>query len=106
MKLQTLKSRIPRLNTGPVAPRMLETQRLRGQRAVDRRARWLALHPLCCMCDAEGKTRAGDVVDHITPLWAGGADDESNLQTLCQTPHHDAKSKAEAAQRARGYSAP
>lgn len=99
MKLQTLK---PRLAT--LAPQRIpvqETERLRGRAAVERRRRWLSLHPLCVECEKEGKVTAGDVVDHITPLWRGGRDDESNLQTLCQTPHHDAKSKREAAERAR-----
>ena len=101
MKLTTLKSTLQRL-PNRMGAQPLETQRIRGRRAVDRRARWLALHPLCCMCEAEGKTRAGDVVDHIEPLWKGGKDDESNFQTLCQVPHHEAKTKAEAAERARG----
>jgi 5-methylcytosine-specific restriction endonuclease McrA len=34
-----------------------------------------------------------------TPLWKGGADDEANLQSLCQ-PHHDEKTAQEAAERA------
>jgi 5-methylcytosine-specific restriction protein A len=54
------------------------------------------------MCEAEGRVTAADVVDHIVPLWDGGQDIDSNLQSLCQTPHHDAKSKAEAAKRSRG----
>lgn len=101
MKLTTLKSALQRL------PNRLPNiaagdKRLRGRAAVDRRARWLDRHPLCVQCEAEGKVTAGDVVDHRIPLWKGGADDESNFQTLCQTPHHDAKSAAEAAERARG----
>jgi 5-methylcytosine-specific restriction protein A len=51
-------------------------------------------------CEKAGMVRAADVVDHIVPLWKGGADDESNLQSLCQTPHHDQKSAREAAERA------
>jgi 5-methylcytosine-specific restriction protein A len=54
------------------------------------------------MCEQEGRVTAADVVDHVIPLWEGGKDSDSNLQSLCQTPHHDAKSKAEAAERARG----
>ena len=101
-KLATLK---PRISTVPGRLQLaatLSTQRLRGRAAVNRRARWLDQHPLCCMCEAEGRVTAGDVVDHRIPLWKGGADDESNFQTLCQVPHHDAKSKQEAAERARG----
>jgi 5-methylcytosine-specific restriction protein A len=101
-KLQSLK---PRLSTIPGRLQLaatLSTQRMRGRAAVDRRKRWLDQHPLCCMCEAEGIVRAGDVVDHVIPLWKGGRDDDSNLQTLCQTPHHDEKSKREAAERASG----
>lgn len=100
MKLATLKPRLATLVTQRIPTQ--ETERLRGRAAVTRRARWLDAHPLCVECEAEGKTTAADVVDHITPLWKGGRDDESNFQSLCQVPHHDAKTKAEAAERARG----
>jgi 5-methylcytosine-specific restriction protein A len=101
-KLQSLK---PRLSTVPGRLQLaatLSTQRLRGRAAVERRKRWLERHPLCCMCEAEGRVTAGDVVDHRVPLWKGGADDfEANGQTLC-TEHHDEKSKREAAERSSG----
>lgn len=98
MKLTTLKSRLATLNT-QLLPTM-HTDRMRGRAAVDRRARWLHAHPLCAHCDREGRVTAGQVVDHITPLWAGGRDDyEANGQTLC-IEHHDAKSAQEAAERA------
>jgi 5-methylcytosine-specific restriction endonuclease McrA len=38
-------------------------------------------------------------VDHITPLWDGGANEDPNLQLLCD-PCHKAKTAAEAALRA------
>lgn len=102
MTLQRLKPRIATLNTQRLTAQPLETARLRGRAAVDRRARWLSLHPLCVECDKAGKVTAGQVVDHIVPLWQGGADDyEANGQTLCNE-HHDAKSLAEAGERSRG----
>lgn len=53
-------------------------------------ARWqrarnwhLAGHPLCAECGA-----LGQMVDHVTPRRAGGADlDPENLQTLCRQCH-------------------
>lgn len=68
---------------------------------MERRSRWLSLNPLCCMCQAAGRVSAAQEVDHITPLWAGGADDETNYQSLCK-PCHAAKTAAEATKRARG----
>lgn len=100
MKLTTLKPRLSTLVTQRIPSQ--QTERLRGSAAVTRRERWLRLHPLCVECDKEGRVTAGDVVDHKVPLWKGGADSyESNGQTLCHA-HHDAKTKAEAAERARG----
>ncbi len=64
------------------------------------RAKWLRTHPLCCMCQAEGHVTIADEVDHITPLWSGGADNDSNYQSLCKA-HHAAKTAAEAGDRAR-----
>jgi len=65
------------------------TPRLSGQKAYDRRNRWLDKHPLCCLCEALGTTTAGQEVDHVIPLWKGGADDESNFQTLCKPCHRN-----------------
>ena len=100
MKLQALQPRLQTLVSERIKPQ--ETERLRGRAAVDRRARWLYLHPLCVECTKEGRVTAGVNVDHVIPLWAGGKDDyETNGQTLCR-PHHLAKSAEEAAERARG----
>jgi 5-methylcytosine-specific restriction protein A len=39
------------------------------------------------------------IVDHVEPLWKGGADDyETNGQTLCKE-HHDEKTAAEQRER-------
>jgi len=54
---------------------------------VDRRRRWLDAHPLCCMCQAEGRVRAATVPDHIIALVNGGPDTEDNLQSLCDEHH-------------------
>jgi 5-methylcytosine-specific restriction protein A len=63
--------------------------RLSGRKGQERRARWLSEQPLCVMCQAMTPPRvtAGQDVDHIRPLAKGGADDETNLQTLCSECH-------------------
>ncbi|MEH3087706.1 MAG: HNH endonuclease signature motif containing protein [Xylophilus ampelinus] len=103
------KPRIPaathRISAAPAgriqqAPRMAATPRTRGRKWMTRRERWLSEHPLCVECQARGQVTAGEEVDHIVPLWAGGADDESNYQTLCRTDHA-AKTAREAADRSK-----
>ena len=68
---------------------------------MERRQRWLSEHPCCVECTKGGRVVAAVVPDHIIPLWQGGADDDSNLQSLCQA-HHDEKTAREAAERAKG----
>ncbi|MDX3661314.1 HNH endonuclease [Streptomyces sp. ID05-26A] len=61
----------------------------------------LRLEPHCRHCAAQGSKTPGEQVDHITPLWLGGARyDHANAQTLC-APHHEAKTRREASLRAR-----
>lgn len=95
-RLQTLGSRIKSVAGNPAS-----TPRLRGRAGVERRAKWLAKHPLCVDCEAEGITRMADEVDHEVPLWKGGADDETNFTSRCKD-HHAAKTACEAAERASG----
>ena len=66
----------------------------RWQRA---RLSYLAKHPLCRMCEAQGKVTAATVVDHIvdhrgeqTLFW----DSSGNWQPLCK-PCHSAKTAAD-----------
>lgn len=67
---------------------------------MTRRAKWLDAHPLCVECERAGRVTAGSAVDHIIPLWKGGADDyEANGQTLCEACH-DTKTAQEAKERA------
>ncbi|WP_342114595.1 HNH endonuclease [Pseudoduganella sp. OTU4001] len=102
MKLQTLKPRIKEIKATR-SPALVQTgtKRLEGRARVDRNKKWKDAHPLCVVCEAAGRTRPVDEVDHKVPLWAGGPDDESNLQSLC-TPCHELKTTREAAMRAAG----
>lgn len=95
--------RIPMVQARQIAqaPRIAATPRQRGRKWMNRRERWLMDHPLCCDCHDEGIVCQADEVDHVVPLWKGGADDETNYQSLCK-PHHAAKTAREAAERARG----
>ena len=54
------------------------------------RKRFLALHPLCVICEKEGRVKAATVVDHIE-RHKGDPDkfwDESNWQSLCTECHN------------------
>ena len=62
-----------------------------------KRLRHLKREPLCRQCKAAGYTVAAKIVDHIIPLLAGGADDESNFQSLCMM-HHNQKTGKERGQ--------
>lgn len=67
---------------------------------MERRERWLRYNPLCVDCKAIGRVTAGQEVDHIVPLFKGGADDPSNYQTLCKACH-DEKTRRDLGQRVR-----
>ncbi len=59
------------------------------------RSAFLREHPLCGQCQAKGLIRPAVVVDHKTPIKAGGERFvESNLQSLC-IPCHNRKSALE-----------
>jgi 5-methylcytosine-specific restriction protein A len=48
------------------------------------------MEPLCAHCFKLGKITAATVVDHIIALSKGGADIDTNTQSLCD-PCHEAK---------------
>lgn len=58
------------------------------------RTHQLAIEPLCCMCESEGRIVAATIVDHVTPHYG-----DSNmfftgkLQSLCAF-HHDSKKQS------------
>jgi 5-methylcytosine-specific restriction protein A len=107
VKLQRLQPRLATLNIGRVQElkgtgwRAGKTTSERGysykwQKA---RERHLAAHPLCVMCEAEGRVTAASVVDHRVPhrgdralFW-----DESNWDSLCANHHSRDKQRQERA---------
>ena len=69
-----------------------------GRRLQRKRAELFTREPLCRVCVAAGQVSAATIRDHIMPLAEGGADDDDNVQPLCQ-PCSNVKTAAE---RARG----
>jgi 5-methylcytosine-specific restriction protein A len=55
----------------------------------------------CRECTRTGGTKPAHHVDHDRPLWAGGAEDDSNRISINEDCHK-AKSACEAAMRAKG----
>ncbi|MCU9987091.1 HNH endonuclease [Mobiluncus curtisii] len=51
------------------------------------RAAYIAQHPLCEDCLAQGKTTPVQEVHHILPLEHGGNHDFANLRSLCKPCH-------------------
>lgn len=73
------------------------TERGYGWRWRKERTRFLAQHPLCSYCEAAGRVKAAEVVDHITPhkgderlFW-----DRSNWQAMCKPCHDRTKQREE-----------
>jgi 5-methylcytosine-specific restriction protein A len=87
VKLQSLKPRISTIPGRLQAAAVQQVSRMRGRAAVERRARWLQMHPLCVECERAGKVTAATVPDHIVALVNGGEDTEANLQSLCEECH-------------------
>lgn len=63
--------------------------RIRGRKLQEIRSRFLAKHPLCSRCSAQGFITAAVEVDHVIPLFKGGADEDQNRQALCKPCHLD-----------------
>jgi 5-methylcytosine-specific restriction protein A len=54
-----------------------------------------AEHPLCVVCERQGRVTVATIRDHIVPLAEGGTDAPTNIQALCQMCS-DAKTAQEA----------
>ena len=80
--------------------RLYDTQRWKRARR-----QFLAEHPLCVMCEQQGRVTLAVLVDHITPhkgdeelFW----DEVNNWQGLCATDHSAAKQELEKSGTIRG----
>lgn len=94
MKLSTLKSPLQRLPNR--IAQSVASDRMRGSAAMKRSARIKARDLYTCAgC---GRITTALEVDHVVPLWKGGADTDGNLQCLCRECH-SAKTASEAAER-------
>lgn len=69
-----------------------------NHRWMKARNTYLAKHPLCVMCKADGLIVCAEVVDHIIPhrgdqelFW----DSKGNWQSLCKPCHNSPKQSAE-----------
>ena len=106
MALKTLKPRVGTLKPDRVpvmqvgswrTSNMTAAQRGYGHKWRKAREAYLRAHPLCVMCQAEGRVMAATVVDHIEPhrgdqalFWR-----RSNWQALCATHHSKDKQREE-----------
>ena len=64
-----------------------ETNKRYGRAWKKIRARYVAAHPLCEMCQAEGRLTPTEIVHHIKELSEGGTHDFSNLMSICKSFH-------------------
>lgn len=78
----------------PVHAGRFKHKRIRGRAGVKLRKQVRDEEPLCRICQAKGRTRPTEEVDHIVPLSRGGSNERSNFQGLCK-PCHQAKSDEE-----------
>jgi 5-methylcytosine-specific restriction protein A len=52
------------------------------------RTRYIAAHPLCKMCEKEGRFTPAEQIHHIIPLKDGGTNDFTNLMSVCKSCHN------------------
>ena len=107
-RLQTLKPRVQPLQSRQASAIASGDVRIRGnslqaiRRRIFERDCGLCVCPRCKVQDA---VRAASIVDHVTPLWAGGQESDDNRQSI-SVECHDLKSAHEAKCRARGAFVP
>ena len=93
-----MPNRAPTHQAFTPAPRQPRFERVRGRALQQRRERFFHHHPLCVECLKEDRVKEAVELDHVIPLWKGGADHESNEQGLCRE-HHAQKTAREQRER-------
>ena len=68
------------------------TPRVRGRHLQERRALFFQMHPLCAECQRHKRVTPAQELDHVVPLFKGGADEPGNWQGLCK-PCHQVKTQ-------------
>jgi 5-methylcytosine-specific restriction protein A len=98
-KLTMLKPRVQTLRTTTVQPLVVERTRgnawMTTRNRIFRRDNGLCQ---CADCRATGRLLVAHQVDHVVPLWEGGADVDANLQAI-NAECHRLKTAAEAERR-------
>ncbi|WP_169805957.1 HNH endonuclease [Azohydromonas lata] len=103
-KLTMLKPRVATVSTQRARTFTTETVRITGSRLQAIRERILRRDNGLCQCEeckAAPVPRLASVVDHVVPLWEGGAESDENRQSL-NVGCHARKSAEEARRRAGG----
>ena len=95
--MQTLKPKLSTLR-GPTPKSVTQTVRIRGSSLQKIRREKLLRNPACEECERKGLVTPAVVIDHVVPLFQGGAESDANRQSLC-IPCHDEKSAGEAKMR-------
>lgn len=67
--------------------RSKEQRRRYGNHWKRTRDAFLAEHPFCEMCRAEGRVTSADTVHHVVPVSEGGSGEWDNLMALCHVCH-------------------
>jgi 5-methylcytosine-specific restriction protein A len=101
IKMKMLKPRVAMLKSGP-STLTTRTTRITGntRQAINRRI-MMRDNGLCqcAECKATGRLRIADEVDHVVPLWEGGAESDANRAAI-NAECHDVKTAAENKRRA------
>lgn len=83
-RLTTVKPRLQAAPSRKVQPLPTTREhRLTGRKLQDRRMKVWTRNPHCAHCGKLCDFPGGFELDHVVPLYLGGADDESNCQVLC-----------------------